>query len=225
MALQRISLEEAVKLRPDLWRTCYPRIYQEPRNGHYYSPKLVAKQLLQIALKLENGHRGAAEMYEFQIASHIARFRVPTFFIAPAMMQAMTNTATPSDIPWLTMRMPFEAGAFMLPKGTLKHNVEGDVLWIGYARFEVGEMLKKFREHRGTFVDSMATMVELPDRAALVRHCQDLLAPFGFTFDRDQLHVSFYSPDRRVDWEENWIILIDGYGPIGYIDGLHDAHK
>lgn len=138
MPTQTITLDEATKLKPDLWRICHPRIYNEPRDGRYDASRKVGLQLFQIALKILNGHRGPAESYEMQIASQMAKYRCPIFFIAPGMMEAITNTATPSDIPWLTMKMPFEAMALMVPKGTLKHALEGDVSYIGYARFESG---------------------------------------------------------------------------------------
>lgn len=130
-------IDELAKQNPKMWNVCYPRIYHEPRGCAYPSPKLVSYQLLVIAMKIERGHRGQAELYELQIASHLAKFRVPIFFIAPKLMEAITNTATPQDVPWLTMKLPYESLVFMLPKGSLIHAEEGEVLFIGYARFEV----------------------------------------------------------------------------------------
>jgi hypothetical protein len=75
-----------------LWNTCYPRIYREPRNGTFYSPKLVGAELFTIALKDAAGLKGAAETYEFIAASALVKYWVPIFFIAPSMMEALTNT-------------------------------------------------------------------------------------------------------------------------------------
>lgn len=128
--------DEIAKRMPELWRKCYPRIYSEPRQGRYYSPRYVAARLFEIALKIANGKRGQSELYEFQIASRLAENLVPMFFIAPGMMDAMTNTKTPSDILWLDMKLPFEAMAFLPPRETLRHETDGDLMFFGYARFE-----------------------------------------------------------------------------------------
>jgi hypothetical protein len=75
----------------------------------------------------------------------------------------------------------------------------------------------KFREHRGSLWDSMATLVELPDRAALLAHCQRLLDPFDVQVLDSQLRIEPYTYDDRVRWE-TWIVSIDGYGVIGFTD-------
>jgi hypothetical protein len=84
----------------------------------------------------------------------------------------------------------------------------------------------KFREHRGTLEDSMKTIVELPDRAALIAHCRKLLAPYGFEFQNSWLHVEPYAwfdsekPhwDARIKWH-TYIVTLDGYGVLGFTDG------
>lgn len=80
----------------------------------------------------------------------------------------------------------------------------------------------KFREHRGALADSMKTLVELPDRVALVEHCRKLLAPFRFQFDAATLEVQPYGigrGDDRIGWKKIYIVTIKGYGVIGFTDG------
>ena len=128
------AMDAITEVKPDLWRMCYPRIYEEPKHGSFHSPKDVGYQLFESVLKFERGDRGPSEQFEFLVANRLAQYRVPIFFVAPAMMEAVKNTATPQEIEWLDMPLPFEAATFMVPRGTLRHPDEGEVLWIGYAR-------------------------------------------------------------------------------------------
>jgi hypothetical protein len=86
----------------------------------------------------------------------------------------------------------------------------------------MGETAMKFREHRGGLAESMATLVDLPDRAALVEHCRKLLHPFRFQFDAATLEVRPYCigrGDDRIGWKEVHVVTIKGYGVIGFTDG------
>lgn len=79
----------------------------------------------------------------------------------------------------------------------------------------------KFREHRGGLAESMATVVELPDRAALLEHCRTLLAcwPIAPPVTDEALqvggHVIF---DARTGWHTH-IVLLKGLGVLGFTDG------
>lgn len=77
----------------------------------------------------------------------------------------------------------------------------------------------KFREYRGGFADSMATLVELPDRAALVKHVEKLY-DYIENYDFRQLTVTpyFMERDERCGWEHTYIVSLPGIGPIGYTD-------
>ena len=76
----------------------------------------------------------------------------------------------------------------------------------------------KFREHRGSLAESMDTVVELEGRNALLRHCQELLAPYQFNFEPEALKVEPYSrePDTRIDWDQTYVVKIDDYGVMGF---------
>jgi len=78
----------------------------------------------------------------------------------------------------------------------------------------------KFREHRGSLADAMKTLVELPDRAALVQHCRELLAPYQFVFEDSALKVEPYGTgsDDRIGWKETHVVTIEKYGVIGFTD-------
>jgi len=71
----------------------------------------------------------------------------------------------------------------------------------------------RFREHRGTLADSMATVVEVADRAALVAHVENLL---GHAAD---IEVKPYGGvDQRNGWD-TYIVTLAGYGVLGFTDG------
>lgn len=86
----------------------------------------------------------------------------------------------------------------------------------------------KFREHRGGLAESMATCVEVADRAALIAVIEQRLAPFGRPFTRAQidagLDVEPYGCsgmpllDLRIGWY-TYIVTLDGYGVLGFTDG------
>jgi hypothetical protein len=76
----------------------------------------------------------------------------------------------------------------------------------------------KFREHRGGLDASMATVVEFQNRAELLEHCQVLLGPYKFLFSDPHLQIFPYVHDNRIGWDTH-IVIIQGYGPIGFTDG------
>lgn len=76
----------------------------------------------------------------------------------------------------------------------------------------------KFREHRGTLDDSMATVVDLPDREALIAHCWTLLGPFKHLFKEADLKVKPYCMDQRIGWNTH-IVTLANYGVLGFTDG------
>lgn len=124
---------------PALWRACYPRIYDVPRCGIYHSPQSVAKQMALIAIKMANGIVGESEIYEFSLASHLAKYNVPMYWLSQNVTEALMHTTPPGTIEWYEMPLPFQAAAFHLPKGSLVHETDGDVLFFCYARLKAGE--------------------------------------------------------------------------------------
>ncbi len=77
----------------------------------------------------------------------------------------------------------------------------------------------QFRQQRGDLEESMGTLVTLKDRDALFAHCQSILAHTGRVFERSTLKIERYGgPDARIGWEKTFIVLIDGWGPVGFSD-------
>ena len=80
----------------------------------------------------------------------------------------------------------------------------------------------KLREHRGSLAESMETLVELENRDALVRYYQERHALDGLEFGPADIKVELYIDrlDARTGWEKTYIVIIEGYGVVGFTDAL-----
>lgn len=133
-------LDAIEEFNPRLFQLAYPRRYKEPQRGSYHSPKFVAAHIVQVAMKIDQGIAGDNEKFEYNAFSQLVKYRVPTYYIGVGLMEALGKTKLPGPIAWRDMHMPYEAAVFLPPKGSLQHPTEGDLLFIGYARFkELGE--------------------------------------------------------------------------------------
>ena len=82
----------------------------------------------------------------------------------------------------------------------------------------------KFREHRGSTDDSLETLVEVPDKAALIAHVKKLFEPYGpfspaINFDGLMITNYYARYDHRTGWRATFIVTVPGLGPVGYTDG------
>lgn len=75
----------------------------------------------------------------------------------------------------------------------------------------------KFREHRGSLDESMKTVVELPDRAALLAHINTFLEPWGEKVEDSQLQVTKHCYDSRIEWDTH--IVTGPNGVLGFTNG------
>jgi hypothetical protein len=126
---------------PALWRRCYPRIYDEP-SGQYTSLRELGCELLATALKIEQGHCGSNEVQEIVWASQLARYRVPVFWLTPDMAEAIKQTTPPHRLNTAEMKLPFEAGVFMMPKGTILHETdEGEAVYVSWLRVRLDDAI------------------------------------------------------------------------------------
>lgn len=70
----------------------------------------------------------------------------------------------------------------------------------------------KFRWHRGLLVDSMATVVDVANLAALVEILNDGGIPPG------KIEIKPYGPDLRIGWTDQHMVKVDGF-VAGFTDG------
>lgn len=80
----------------------------------------------------------------------------------------------------------------------------------------------KFRDYSPSLSMPDPPIVELPDRAALIAHCRKLLYPYRVCFSEQQFHIKPHFPDWPTGWNPRSIVIIDGYGVIGFTDSLPD---
>jgi hypothetical protein len=82
---------------------------------------------------------------------------------------------------------------------------------------EEGKMIR-YRDHRGSLDDSMATIIELADRAALIAHLRSIYDQKHFGEWPDAaVKVKPYCYDERIDWDTYIVTLNDG--AVGFTDG------
>jgi hypothetical protein len=135
------SVEKFIsELRPDLMRKFYPRIYQDV--GRYHSPRQCAAFLANVVAEMERiGREAAPTAYQLlmPILEPMSKRGMPAFFIAPDLLKAILLTDFLGDIDWTTLNLPYEQGMFILPKGALVNEVDGDVSMILWGRFQKGQ--------------------------------------------------------------------------------------
>jgi len=130
--------------RPELWEKCYPKIYEGVAGGEYHSAKLVAYFMLAAAIKIEQPEVRLYEHFNATVeaiwASRLAGYRVPIFWLSPEITEALKLTTLPVTLDLTSMRLPFEAAVFMLPKGSFTYQDEtSDVVCVSYARAAMRE--------------------------------------------------------------------------------------
>jgi len=67
----------------------------------------------------------------------------------------------------------------------------------------------KFREHRETLKDSLATEREIPNLAELQKVCEEIAGTAG------KIAVKYYCHDDRIG-EDVYIVLMTGFGVVGF---------
>jgi hypothetical protein len=129
----------------EMMKKLYPRIYQD--TGRYHSPKLCAAAMAMAVHEVQRvGLHRAPTAYRLMMLgmAELIEHKVPMFFIAPDLLEAIMRTDFRDDINWLDMHLPYATGIFMLPKGTLPHPTDGDTSMILWARNRKGPMRAPF---------------------------------------------------------------------------------
>lgn len=80
--------------------------------------------------------------------------------------------------------------------------------------------MTRFREHRGGLAESMLTAREISSRSELVAHMRAELSRYGFAFADNAVRIEPYGgDDERIGWKDVHIVIVEGYGPFGFIEG------
>lgn len=134
-------IEAVSKDRPEQWRIVYPRIYDEVSGFH--SVKELALNIWGHLNDVETQIRRPEEVSSNERIAimgsiELANLKVPTYFLRRSLLESIAKSIPDGEIDWTTMALPSEAGAFLLPKGGLGLNSEGECSFVWYARFRYG---------------------------------------------------------------------------------------
>src|SRR5260370_8490016 len=67
---------------------------------------------------------------------HLLEYEIPTFYVSKELLAAAARTDLPAELLLDAVPFPFPALVFMLPKGTIRHPIEGDCPYIVVSRTE-----------------------------------------------------------------------------------------
>lgn len=138
--LSKAAVEAVQSLYPQIFRLFYPRIYENV--GTYHSPKVISAYMATAAVETSMyGLERAPTAYKIMmgILSKLLEKRIPTMFISASMVKAVRATEFEGDIDWNAMKLPYEAGVFVLPRGALIHPKDGECCCILYGRIPAGD--------------------------------------------------------------------------------------
>jgi hypothetical protein len=117
----RTLLEQAEKIAPDVFRLMYPRVYETV--GQYASPRTIASLLTFVVDDTRrHGLEKASTAFRLLMPAlkPMADRKMPLFFLAGDFVEAVKRTDFDKDIDWTAMRLPYEEGVFVLPRGCWK---------------------------------------------------------------------------------------------------------
>lgn len=125
---------------PELMKAFYPRVYEN--TGRYASPRSCAAMIANVVAEmLRYGYHKAATAYRLLMPglSYLCERRMPMFFLAPDLLEAVLRTDFDDDINWTELSLPYESGILILPKGALVHPEDGEVSMLIWARVAKGD--------------------------------------------------------------------------------------
>jgi len=128
---------------PLLWHLCYPRVYKNLQG--YGSIKNIAVDMastlfaaLDRRLPIDTRRRYWPSAVS---AAKLLSQEVPLFFLAADLLTAIRQTTPPKNVEWAEMHLPFENAVFVLPRGSVRHQMYGDVHYLWYSRRKKGEVI------------------------------------------------------------------------------------
>ena len=128
---------------PGLWRLCYPRVYKNLPG--YPSIKNIAVDLASTLVAALDGrvpiHTRRTYWPSAVSVARLISQKVPLFHVAADLLTAVRQTTPPKNVEWAEMHLPFENAVFVLPRGSVRHQMYGDVHYVWYSRRRKGEVI------------------------------------------------------------------------------------
>jgi hypothetical protein len=72
----------------------------------------------------------------------MAKYAVPTYYLSHDVAVALAQTTPAEVFNCISIKLPFEAAAFMLPRGVLTHDEYGPVAFVAYVRSFQGDAVR-----------------------------------------------------------------------------------
>lgn len=204
-----LMLEIAEKKYPDFQKMFYPRCYEN--LGGYHSPKVVAAYLASVLDDFKRKGLTDKTLISYKLMAPSLKYlidrQVPYMFVAPSLLNAIKQTEIMDEIDWSKMKLPYEHGVFILPKGGLVHPTDGETSMILYSRNYQGvaPLPKGFRSI--TIPETSFSVVSLiPDKAIwydtnLTIAKRPTVKPSGIYFEYSDLPSFKEKSDQDYDLE------------------------
>jgi hypothetical protein len=128
---------------PELWTQYYPKVYPDI-TGTYWSPKTIAAALLRLGIADWRKHKGQYHPTDqgpvlHYVLERLRSYRMPFYYVAPALLDAVLRSELPEDIVWDQIQLPLPCATFILPEDGFSHPLHGSIRFISYAATEPGQ--------------------------------------------------------------------------------------
>lgn len=129
---------------PRSWGRMYTRSVDAP--GNFYSHRALAVAMTgAIEEAREYDRRGILlESNAPMIAGVLEKYDFPTYYVSSPLIDALRRTQPPDTFTWANIELPFQALAFMLPRGALTEPADdgsNGIILIGVAKLNKDERL------------------------------------------------------------------------------------
>ena len=128
---------------PSLVKRLYPRNYAH--GDHWPSPRVLGGFAISLIgmkereFKNDVGVEDGIAEWSYLATAVLAEQEVPTWFVAPELVEGLLHTDLPSDMSLRDLRWPREALLFVLPTNSgLRHSVHGDMAFLVIAKSDGG---------------------------------------------------------------------------------------
>jgi hypothetical protein len=117
---------------PSLLRSFAPRLIESPRG--YWPLKTFSVAAVSARMQMQL-HLPSDSAPSIALVSSVARhYGVPTYYITPELTEAALRTDLAPELELADLHWPFPALVLMLPRGSVRHPLEGDAPFIGLCR-------------------------------------------------------------------------------------------
>jgi hypothetical protein len=133
------------KEHPDWLRALIPRHINAP--AEYWPQKVLSVSSVNTAMQnYMSIHEHPTKPNPALAAVHgqaalLLRYDVPIYYVSRELLAAAARTELPDDMVFDAIPFPFDALAFMQPKGTVRHPTEGDCPFLVLSRTKKGQAL------------------------------------------------------------------------------------